>query len=110
MQITNQQLINTLVVILLGLIIAILLKKVKYKKRLLFNRRTKIEVKFIVVWYDLWVGIYYDRDFSTAYILILPCMGFTIQRYNRIIEVDFSKVEDEILNDLYGKTDKLDNT
>ena len=38
-----------------------------------------MKVKFIFAWYDLWVGIFYDRKKNWIYILPLPMLGIIIQ-------------------------------
>jgi hypothetical protein len=35
-------------------------------------------VHFLFAWYDLWVGVYYDRRSKRLYILPLPCVGLVI--------------------------------
>jgi len=35
-------------------------------------------IKFIFAWYDLWVGVYYDRKAYKLYILPLPMLGVVI--------------------------------
>lgn len=40
-------------------------------------------VSFLFAWYDLWVGLYWDRKARKLYILPLPCLGivFDFGRY-----------------------------
>ena len=35
-------------------------------------------IKPIIAWYDLWVGIYYDRKRRKLYFLPIPCVGIVI--------------------------------
>lgn len=37
-----------------------------------------MKVTFLFAWYDLWVGLYWDRKQHKLYILPLPCIGFVI--------------------------------
>lgn len=34
--------------------------------------------RFIFAWYDLWVGVFWDRTKRKLYILPLPCIGIVI--------------------------------
>lgn len=36
-------------------------------------------VTFLFAWYDLWVGLFWDRQKRRLYILPLPCIGIVIQ-------------------------------
>jgi hypothetical protein len=33
----------------------------------------------IVAWFDLWVGVYWDRRARRLYVLPLPCVGFVVE-------------------------------
>lgn len=35
-------------------------------------------VRPIIAWYDLWVGVFWDRTKRRLYILPLPCVGVVI--------------------------------
>lgn len=35
-------------------------------------------VRFIFAWYDLWVGLYWDRSKRRLYILPIPCVGIVL--------------------------------
>lgn len=37
-----------------------------------------MKIKFIFVWYDLWIGIFIDKNKRKIYILPLPCIGIVI--------------------------------
>ena len=37
-------------------------------------------IRPIFVWYDLWVGLYIDTAKRRAYVFIVPCIGFVIER------------------------------
>lgn len=39
---------------------------------------TSSRVRFVFAWYDLWVGMYWDRKSRKLYILPLPCIGIVI--------------------------------
>lgn len=39
---------------------------------------TASRVRFIFAWYDLWVGIYWDRKARLLYVLPLPMIGIVI--------------------------------
>lgn len=34
---------------------------------------------FVCAWYDLWIGLYYDRFRRRFYVLPVPCLGFWVQ-------------------------------
>jgi hypothetical protein len=38
-----------------------------------------VKVKPVIAWYDLWVGIYWDRQKRRLYILPMPCVGVMVQ-------------------------------
>lgn len=41
-------------------------------------RRTRWSVEPIFAWYDLWVGVFIDRDKRRVYVFPLPCLGIVI--------------------------------
>ena len=43
------------------------------------KRKTKIKIKFIFAWYDLWVGLFWDRNNKYLYIFILPTIGIVLK-------------------------------
>ena len=36
-------------------------------------------VRPIFAWYDVWVGMFWDRKLRKLYILPIPCVGLVIQ-------------------------------
>lgn len=38
-----------------------------------------MSIKPLFAWYDIWVGIFWDRTKRRLYILPLPCVGVVIQ-------------------------------
>jgi hypothetical protein len=38
-----------------------------------------MKIKPVVAWYDLWVGMFWDRGKRRLYVLPLPCLGVVIQ-------------------------------
>ena len=36
-------------------------------------------IRPIIAWYDMWVGMYWDRRLRRLYVLPLPCIGFVVQ-------------------------------
>lgn len=41
--------------------------------------KIEVRVKPLFAWYDLWVGVFWDRAKRKLYILPLPCIGVVIQ-------------------------------
>lgn len=39
----------------------------------------KLRVHPVVAWYDMWVGMYWDRAKRRLYILPVPCIGIYIE-------------------------------
>jgi hypothetical protein len=35
-------------------------------------------IKPLFAWYDLWMGVYWDRKTRNLYVLPLPCIGVVI--------------------------------
>jgi hypothetical protein len=35
-------------------------------------------IRPLFAWYDLWIGLYWDRARRRLYVLPLPCIGFVI--------------------------------
>lgn len=35
-------------------------------------------MKFVFAWYDLWVGVYWDREKRKLYIFPIPCFGIVL--------------------------------
>lgn len=48
-----------------------------------------MKIKFIFAWYDLWIGIYWDRKKRDLYILLIPCFGIVLKFGNN--ELDENK-------------------
>ena len=42
------------------------------------RRATGMKIRPIFAWYDLWVGIYIDRENRRVYVLPVPCFGIVI--------------------------------
>lgn len=38
-----------------------------------------MNVRLIYAWYDLWVGLYWDRANRRLYILPVPCFGIVVE-------------------------------
>lgn len=39
-----------------------------------------MNVRVFFAWYDLWVGLYWDRDSRTAYFCPVPCVVVKVWR------------------------------
>jgi hypothetical protein len=37
-----------------------------------------VRIRPLVKWYDLWVGVFWDRKARKLYVLPLPCVGVVI--------------------------------
>lgn len=42
-----------------------------------------MKINLIFAWYDLWIGLYYDRKNNWLYILPFPCCGVVIKFYKK---------------------------
>lgn len=38
-----------------------------------------MSIKPIFAWYDLWVGVFWDRQKRKLYVFPLPCIGIVIE-------------------------------
>jgi hypothetical protein len=38
-----------------------------------------VRVRPLFAWYDLWIGVYWDRGHRRLYILPIPCVGIVVQ-------------------------------
>lgn len=43
-----------------------------------------MSVSFLVAWYDLWVGVFWDRKARKLYVLLLPCVGVVLTFADRL--------------------------
>lgn len=41
---------------------------------------TKLRVRPIFAWFDLWIGVFVDRPRHRVYIFPIPCFGIVIER------------------------------
>ena len=39
------------------------------------SREAPMTISPVLAWYDLWIGIYWDRTHHRLYVLPLPCVG-----------------------------------
>ncbi len=39
-----------------------------------------MKVTVFFAWYDMWIGMYFDRARQVAYICPLPCLVFKVQK------------------------------
>jgi len=39
-----------------------------------------VKVSFSFLWYDFWVGFYYDRERRVLYVCPLPCCVFKVEK------------------------------
>lgn len=37
-----------------------------------------MRIKPVFAWYDLWVGVYWDRHNRRLYVMLLPTLGFVV--------------------------------
>lgn len=42
-----------------------------------------MRIKFLFAWYDLWVGLFWDRKKRALYVFFLPTLGVRIQIWGR---------------------------
>lgn len=35
-------------------------------------------IRPMFAWYDLWIGVFYDRAKRKVYVMPLPCLGFVV--------------------------------
>lgn len=77
----------------------------------------KVSVNFL--WYDFWIGLYYDRRNKTLYFCPFPTIVFSFKRdtpdrdiplnkVRTIVMDEFSKLSDKQLNEL-AKTEYIRN-
>lgn len=38
-----------------------------------------MKISLVIAWYDLWIGIFWDRNKRKLYVLPLPCIGFAVE-------------------------------
>lgn len=38
-----------------------------------------MRVRPLFAWYDLWIGVFWDRQKRKLYVLPLPCVGFVVE-------------------------------
>ena len=43
------------------------------------QERPVMKIRPIFAWYDLWVGVFWDRKARKLYILPVPCIGVVVQ-------------------------------
>lgn len=40
---------------------------------------TKVKIRPLLAWYDIWVGAYWDGENRKLYLLPIPCVGIVVQ-------------------------------
>lgn len=58
-------------------------KDVLWKPMHIERRFWRWRVRLLFAWYDMWVGMYWDRDWKRAYLLPLPMLGLCIDTAKR---------------------------
>lgn len=46
----------------------------------------RVKVRPLFAWYDLWIGVFWDRQKRRLYVLPLPCIGFVVEFGRRVAE------------------------
>lgn len=47
------------------------------------------KISFLFAWYDLWIGVFYDKKKQWLYILPFPMVGIIIKFKTEILEMKF---------------------
>jgi hypothetical protein len=51
-----------------------------------------MKIRMIFAWYDLWIGLFYDRKKHWLYLFLIPTIGIVFQFYKkRLIDIDDPK-------------------
>jgi len=45
-----------------------------------------MKIKPLFAWYDFWIGIYWDRQNKTLYIMPIPMFGIKILYHNHFVQ------------------------
>lgn len=51
-----------------------------------------VKIKLIFAWYDLWIGIFWDKNKKHLYIFPIPIVGIKIFFGNKFIQDQWNKV------------------
>lgn len=56
-----------------------------------------LKIRFFFAWYDLWIGVYVDRDNQAVYICLLPTLVIKIWKPKppQIIDIPFTEIKIE---------------
>lgn len=38
-----------------------------------------MKIRLLFAWYDLWIGVFWDRKTRRLYVLPLPCVGIVVE-------------------------------
>ena len=50
--------------------------KINPVTRIVSSEEPRWRIEPVLAWYDLWIGVYVDREKRIVYVLPLPCIGF----------------------------------
>lgn len=54
-----------------------------------------MKIKFKFIWYDLWIGFYWDRTKQTLYFCPLPCCVFIFERKYDLVQKEGFQITDD---------------
>ena len=43
-----------------------------------------MKIRLLFAWYDLWIGVFWDRKTRRLYVLPLPCVGIVVEGMTRM--------------------------
>ena len=72
---------NVMLSFLISLVFVLLIFFITYT---IWFWHQRIKIKFILKWYDAWIGFYFNQADRRVYFFLLPMIGISMEKYKEV--------------------------